>query len=67
MHFGPQTRLLLLWYRPLYKNLPSQKHQKNLTLSVIMKAQEPIFPVSNTEFEGGGDGHGCGDRTFLVK
>jgi hypothetical protein len=23
--------------------------------------------VSNTEFEGGGDGHGHGDHTFLVK
>jgi hypothetical protein len=23
--------------------------------------------VSNTEFEGGGDGHGHGDCTFLVK
>jgi hypothetical protein len=29
--------------------------------------QEPIFSVSNTEFEGGDDGHGHGDCTFLVK
>jgi hypothetical protein len=31
--------------------------------------QEPIFSVSNTEFEGGDDGHGLGDctYTFLVK
>ena len=29
--------------------------------------QEPIFSVSNTEFEGGDDGHGHGDHTFLVK
>ena len=29
--------------------------------------QEPIFSVSNTEFEGGDNGHGHGDCTFLVK
>ena len=29
--------------------------------------QEPIFSVANTEFEGGDDGHGHGDHTFLVK
>jgi hypothetical protein len=29
--------------------------------------QEPIFSVSNTEFEGGDDGHGYGDHIFLVK
>jgi hypothetical protein len=29
--------------------------------------QEPIFSVSNTEFEGGDDGRGLGDHTFLVK
>ena len=29
--------------------------------------QEPIFSVSDTEFEGGDDGHGHGDCTFLVK
>jgi hypothetical protein len=29
--------------------------------------EEPIFSVSNTEFEGGDDGHGLGDHTFLVK
>ena len=27
--------------------------------------QEPIFSVSNTEFEGGDDGHGHGDRIFF--
>jgi hypothetical protein len=29
--------------------------------------QEPIFSVSNIEFEGGDDEHGHGDHTFLVK
>jgi hypothetical protein len=29
--------------------------------------QEPIFSVSNTEFEGVDDGHGHGDHTFSVK
>jgi hypothetical protein len=29
--------------------------------------QKPIFSVSNTEFEGGDDGHGYGDCIFLVK
>jgi hypothetical protein len=29
--------------------------------------QKSIFAVSNTEFEGGGDGHGHGDRIFLPK
>jgi hypothetical protein len=29
--------------------------------------QEPIFSVSNAEFEGGDDVHGHGDCTFLVK
>jgi hypothetical protein len=29
--------------------------------------QEPVFSVPNTEFEGGEDGHGHGDYTFLVK
>jgi hypothetical protein len=28
---------------------------------------EPIFSVSNTEFEGGDDGHSHGEGTFLVK
>jgi hypothetical protein len=29
--------------------------------------QEPIFSVSDTEFEGGDDGHGHGNHTFLAK
>jgi hypothetical protein len=29
--------------------------------------QEPIISVPNTEFEGGDDGRGYGDYTFLVK
>jgi hypothetical protein len=29
--------------------------------------QEPIFSVSNAEFEGGDEGRGHGDHTFLVK
>jgi hypothetical protein len=29
--------------------------------------QEPIFSVSNTDFEGGDDGHGHGEGNFLVK
>jgi hypothetical protein len=29
--------------------------------------QEPIFSLSNTEFEGGCDGRGCGDCIFLAK
>ena len=29
--------------------------------------QEPVFSVPNTEFEGGEDGHGHGDHTFLAK
>jgi hypothetical protein len=41
---------------------PSQKHQKiNFSRLTI---QEPIFSVSNTEFEGGDDGRGHGDRIF---
>jgi hypothetical protein len=28
--------------------------------------QEPVFSVDNTDFEGGGDGHGYGDYIFLV-
>jgi hypothetical protein len=35
--------------------------------SCRLTIQEPIFSVSNTEFEGGDDGHGHGDHTFLVK
>jgi hypothetical protein len=27
--------------------------------------QEPIFPVANTGFEGGGDGRGCGFRHYF--
>jgi hypothetical protein len=33
----------------------------------LLTIQEPIFSVSNTEFECGDDGHGLGDCTFLVK
>jgi hypothetical protein len=34
---------------------------------LLVTIQELIFSVSNTEFEGGDDGHGLGDCTFLVK
>jgi hypothetical protein len=43
---------------------PSQKHQN---LTSVLTIQKPIFSVPNTEFEGGDDGHGHGDCTFLVK
>jgi hypothetical protein len=29
--------------------------------------QEPVFSVPNTEFEGGGNGHGHSEGTFLIK
>ena len=34
---------------------------------INIATQGPNFSVSNTEFEGGGDGHGNGEGTFLVK
>jgi hypothetical protein len=46
-----------------YKN-QSKTPKINLSQLTI---QEPIFSVSNTEFEGGDDGHGYGDCIFLVK
>jgi hypothetical protein len=33
----------------------------------MITIQEPVFSVSNTEYEGGDDGHGHGEGTFLVK
>jgi hypothetical protein len=29
--------------------------------------QEPVFPVANTDFEGGDNDNGYGDYIFLVK
>jgi hypothetical protein len=52
-----------------YKNLPvvsSQKHQ-NLTKLLSINDSGAHFSVSNTEFEGGGDGHGHDEGTFGVK
>ena len=43
---------------------PSQNRNSNF---LRLKIQEPVFPVFDTEFEGGGDGRGCGDYNFLVK
>jgi hypothetical protein len=34
---------------------------------LLLTIQEPVFPVSDTEFEGGDDGCGCGNYIFLVK
>ena len=45
----------------LYTKTGQKNHSFRLTI------QEPIFSVSNTEFEGGDDGYGHGDHTFLVK
>jgi hypothetical protein len=50
-----------LWWRCLHiQNKPIEKTK--FPWSTI---QESIFPVSDTEFEGG-DGRGCGDFIFLV-
>ena len=32
----------------------------------VRAIQEPVFPVANTDFEGGDDDHGCGDCIFFV-
>jgi hypothetical protein len=45
----------------LYKNL--LKNRKTNFLRQVI--QEPIFPVAHTDFEGGGDGRGCGVRHFF--
>ena len=42
---------------------PSKKKEK----TGFPRIQEPIFPVSDIEFEGGGDGRGCGDCIVFVK
>jgi hypothetical protein len=34
---------------------------------LVKSKKKIIFSVSNTEFEGGDDGHGLGDYTFLAK
>jgi hypothetical protein len=46
-----------------HKNLVKNRKTNFLRLTI----QEPIFPVSDTEFEGGGDVRGCGDCIVLVK
>ena len=56
--FGPPSEALVT---PFSMQKPVKNHFCRLTI------QEPIFSVSNTEFEGGDDGHGHGDYTFLVK
>jgi hypothetical protein len=60
--FGPPSETLVV---PFSMQKPSQKTPKNNFFRLTI--QEPIFSVSNAEFEGGGDGHGYGDCTFLVK
>jgi hypothetical protein len=40
----------------------STKNVGKLTYAI----QEPVFPVANTDFEGGYDDHGYGDYIFLV-
>ena len=56
--FEPPSEALVT---PFSMQKPIQKNFCRLTI------QEPIFSVSNTEFEGGDDGHGHGEGTFLVK
>jgi hypothetical protein len=57
--FGPPSEALMM---PFSIQKPVKNHFCRLTI------QEPIFSVSNTEFEGGdGHGHGDCDCTFLVK
>jgi hypothetical protein len=55
--FGPPQPIL---YTKTYLKTPKMNFCR-------LKIQEPIFSVSNTEFEGGDDGYGLGDCTFLVK
>jgi hypothetical protein len=52
---------------PYNRQKPSQKNPKNKNNFPRFTTQEPVFPVSDTEFEGGGDGRGCGDCFFWVK
>jgi hypothetical protein len=40
---------------------------QNYFCRLTIQDQEPIFSVSNTEFEGGDDGHGHGDCTFFFR
>jgi hypothetical protein len=56
--FGPPSEALVT---PFSTQKPVKNHYCRSTI------QEPIFSVSNAEFEGGDDGHGHGDCTFLVK
>jgi hypothetical protein len=42
---------------------PSQKHKKLTSIG----SRFSVIPVSNTGFEGGCDGRGCGDSIFLAK
>ena len=47
----------------LYKNLVKTPRPNFCRLTI----QELVFSVPNAEFEGGDDGRGYGDCTFLVK
>jgi hypothetical protein len=53
--FWPSRKALVV---PPSIQKPSHKHLNRNFLSVIITIQEPVFSVSNTEFEGGDDG--CG-------
>jgi hypothetical protein len=44
----------------------STKNVGKLTCVFIRAIQEPVFPVANADFEGGGDDRGYGDYIFLV-
>jgi hypothetical protein len=58
--FGPPSEALVT---PFSIQKPSQTPKLNFSRLTI---QEPIFSVSNTEFEGGDDGHGYGlEKLFL--
>jgi hypothetical protein len=61
MFFGPPSEGLVM---PFSIQKPVKSTKMNFCRLTI---QEPIFSVSNTEFEGGDDGHGYGDHIFLVK
>jgi hypothetical protein len=59
--FGPPSEALVV---PPPTQKPSQKTPKPNFCRLTI--QEPVFSVSNTEFEGGDDGHGYGEDTFFL-